>query len=315
MKKIIFALIFGLVLLFGTQITYAAQSDINIIINSRRVEFTEETGFPFLDENNRTMVPLRVTMETAGFSVGFDSEQRVAIVITEHRRIEVHIDEDFMYVNNDRVQNDTYAVIVDGRTFLPIRAVLEAAGFTVEWHNPSSSVNAFLFEWHEDMFVPFSTSSLETLVRNILNGSVVVIDGRYYSTPERMRMYLDTRVNYLSDDLNTSILPRQDRFALANTNITFRPAIGEWISQLDLSRNYGVNFSTGIRIEGERFLNFNLWQFVRGNEQLLLIHGMTDDFSRARNADEINFDGIRIRRVNGNFSFNREDLIRASIIE
>ena len=304
-----------LILLIGLAIsvqTVEASSSISIIINSRLVEFTEETGFPFIDENNRTMVPLRVTMETAGFAVGYDPDSRVAIVITERRRIEVPIDRDFLYMNNTRIQNDTYAVIHNGRTFLPIRAVLEAAGFTVEWHGASSTVNAYSFIFNENEFVPFSTSSLETLVRNILNGSVVVIDGRYYSTPARMRMHLNTRVIYLGDDLNTATFPRTDRFALRDADIR---VVQEWYSQMDLQQLYNIQFSHGSRIDG-RF-NIDVWSFKRGVtsvQQIFAVPELTDYFINAQNA-EGTFDGIRMRKENGNFLFNREDLVKFDIIE
>jgi len=311
LKVLMYVLILCLIVVAGQKDVFSTQSDISVIINSHRVEFTEETGFPFVDENNRTMVPLRITMETAGFDVGFDVENSVAIVVTEHRRIEIPIGEDFMYVGNTRVQNDTHAIVSNGRTFLPIRAVLEAAGFTVEWHSPSSSVNAILFEWNDDLFVPFGTSSLETLVRNILNGSVVIIDGRYYSTPERMRMYLNTRVHYLSDDLNTAILPRPDRFALRDLDLS-RP--NEWYSLMDLSR-YNIQFSHGSRVDG--VFRIDVWSFRRGSiasEQLVTVLDLTNEFINADNAEGV-FSGIRMRKENGNFLFNREDLIRLGILE
>lgn len=63
----------------------------------KEVTFTDSSGYPYLDENNRTMVPLRVTMESAGFVVGYDENLRTAIVITEHNRIEVPIGTNKIY--------------------------------------------------------------------------------------------------------------------------------------------------------------------------------------------------------------------------
>ena len=122
-------------------------------------------------------MPLRVAMETAGFSVGFDSQNSTAIIITEHSRIEVPIGQNRMYVGNNRVYMDTAAIVHNGRTFLPIRPILEAANFTVEWHAPTSTINSFLFDWHEDMYVSVGTTDLGWLLENLLNEMLYAIKG------------------------------------------------------------------------------------------------------------------------------------------
>ncbi|MCI8342125.1 MAG: copper amine oxidase N-terminal domain-containing protein [Firmicutes bacterium] len=66
---------------------------INAAIDGQNVVFDQETGYPFVDENNRTMVPLRVTMETAGFDVGYDSQKKTAVVATPENRIEIPVGE------------------------------------------------------------------------------------------------------------------------------------------------------------------------------------------------------------------------------
>jgi hypothetical protein len=153
------------------------------------------------------MVPLRVTMEAAGAVVGWDFEKQTAIVITERGRIEVPIGTDHLYYNNVLKQNDTAAVIRNGRTYLPIRAVLEAAHFTVEWDNNTRTVNAYTFNVDKNTLIPYSTSSLATLIDRILSGDVIYINGEYYATPEFIKMLVNTKVEYWKDDLNTAIYP------------------------------------------------------------------------------------------------------------
>lgn len=57
----------------------AAGSNINVVINGKNVDFNSNSGYPYIDENYRTMVPLRVTMEATGAAVGYDPTAQTAI--------------------------------------------------------------------------------------------------------------------------------------------------------------------------------------------------------------------------------------------
>ena len=43
-------------------------------IDSTRIEFTEDSGVPFIDKNYRTLVPVRLTMEAYGVEVEWNAE-------------------------------------------------------------------------------------------------------------------------------------------------------------------------------------------------------------------------------------------------
>ena len=162
-------------------------SEIKILINDRVVEFTDDTGYPYVDENNRTMVPLRVTMETAGFAVGYDPNAHTAIVIANYKRIEIPIGTNKIYVNNKLIENDTIAVVKDGRTYLPIRVVLENAGYTVEWDAATRTVNAY------------------NAILEDSNIRSAIAEATY------VEMMANEQLHYLSDDLNTAIFPQESR--------------------------------------------------------------------------------------------------------
>jgi hypothetical protein len=212
-----------MILLFAVCDNALASSDtlVNVVINGKAVVFTESTGRPFVDENGRTLVPLRVTMEAAGTVVGYDAEKRTAIVITERGRIEVPIGTDYLYYNNNKKQNDTVSTTLNGRTYLPIRAVLESAGYIVEWDGNTRTVNAYNFSIDNNTLVPYSTGSLETLIKRVLSGDVVYINGQYYATPDFVKRLTNTQVHYAGNDLNTAIYPEPSRFDFANIDITF----------------------------------------------------------------------------------------------
>jgi len=135
-KILIFVIVLSLVL----SLSGFADNSVNISIEEELVEFNKEYGSPFIDENNRTQVPFRVTMEKFGAVVDWNNDTRRAIAEKEGIVVEVPIGEDYIIKNGNIIKNDTAALIKDGRTYLPIRAVLEAFGADVGWDNDTRTV-------------------------------------------------------------------------------------------------------------------------------------------------------------------------------
>ncbi|MDO4481596.1 MAG: copper amine oxidase N-terminal domain-containing protein [Bacillota bacterium] len=138
LRKLISLFIIFAVFISMSLISFGA--DIKISIDGKNVEFTASSGSPFIDSANRTQVPLRVTMENAGCTVLWDSETRTAIVKKDSTVVKVPIGESYILVNGVLKANDTVAVIKSDRTYLPIRAVLEAFGADVSWNDAERTV-------------------------------------------------------------------------------------------------------------------------------------------------------------------------------
>lgn len=118
-----------------------AKTTVNININGTDVNFSENMGYPFIDENSRTQVPFRVTVEEFGATVGWNSELRMAYAELNGIIVYAPIGENYIIVNGSTVKNDTYAVIVNNRTYCPIRKVLEALGGKVSWNSETKTVS------------------------------------------------------------------------------------------------------------------------------------------------------------------------------
>ncbi|OQB13560.1 MAG: hypothetical protein BWY15_01635 [Firmicutes bacterium ADurb.Bin193] len=295
--------------------TAASDSNINVLLNGKAVLFTDDSGYPYVDENNRTMVPLRITMESAGFAVGYDANANTAIVITEHRRIEVPIGTNKIYTNNQLTENDTIAVVKNGRTYLPIRAVLENAGYTVEWADSIKTVNAYNFDYNANEFVPYSTSSIKTLLENVLKGNVVYINGQYYATPDYVKMMTNVQVHYFGNDLNTAIYPQENRNTLAD----FDESKIEWISGIPfdyiLVSNSRLDELGVVGKQSEIPTYSYIYAFYDGkdiNTVFYCVSEMTDEFMTAENKTGI-FNGIRMKKENGILYFNYQDLKKYNI--
>ena len=321
MKKrtifILFALLASITMSFIT--VNAVESDVNILLNGKAVIFNDDTGYPYVDENNRTMVPLRVTMESAGFVVGYDGEKQTAIVITEHDRIEVPIGTNIIYENNNRIENDTIAVVKNGRTYLPIRAVLEAANYTVEWEANSNSVIAYTYKYNSTDFVPYNTSSLETLVSRVLSGEVVYVNGQFYATPEFVKMLNTVQVHYTGSDLNTAIYPQASRYDLVDFDVQTQPEVqssdNEWVSEDEfwkLESGYEFGFVTTSDGLGYGFIKSS--GLTGTVSEQIVSKGLPLDFADA-DREITEFDGIRFKAINGEIFINLADLKAKGIIE
>ncbi|TCT11613.1 C1A family cysteine protease [Natranaerovirga pectinivora] len=107
--------------------------NVSIILDDLFIEYNDIFGYPFIDNNNRTQVPLRLTMEAFGAKVEWDPIESVASVIKNNTLVEVPIGESYVKVNGEEIQNETEAIIIDSRTYIPIRIVLEAFGAEVHW--------------------------------------------------------------------------------------------------------------------------------------------------------------------------------------
>lgn len=138
MKKFVFVL--SLVLILALSSAVFADSEIIIRIDSEKVEFNEDLGFPFLDENSRTQVPFRATMEKYGADVEWDNENNMAIAKIGEITVKVPIGEKFILKNDEKIETDAAAVLKDKRTFLPIRHVVEAFGSEVHWDGKLNTV-------------------------------------------------------------------------------------------------------------------------------------------------------------------------------
>ncbi len=130
MKKLItIALTFALALM----LSFSAKA-IDVIIDGTPVEFNDSTGYPFISEENRTLVPLRAAMEAFGATVRWDKETATALVTKNEATVACKIGERRIFRNGTEIPNDAAAIIINGRTYLPIRAVLEALDAKIGWN-------------------------------------------------------------------------------------------------------------------------------------------------------------------------------------
>ncbi|WP_199624399.1 copper amine oxidase N-terminal domain-containing protein [Paenibacillus alkalitolerans] len=131
--------VIGMTVFSGPGIDAApATVNINVIMDGKRLKFPDAK--PFVDSNNRTLVPVRFVAENLGAKVAWHDEVDRVEISMDGKYIALVIGEKKALVNGEEVAFDTAAVVRQGRTFVPLRFVSEALGQTVEWDGYSKYV-------------------------------------------------------------------------------------------------------------------------------------------------------------------------------
>ncbi|WP_244971328.1 lectin like domain-containing protein [Vallitalea guaymasensis] len=131
--KMLFIYVFTVVFIVPTSICAIDAPQVSVILDNEYIVYDEYYGIPYIDDNNRTMVPLRLTLESFGAEVEWVGELNLVVIKHEDIVVNVPIGEKFIYKNEEKIENDTYAVNKKSRIYLPIRIVMEAFGCEVLW--------------------------------------------------------------------------------------------------------------------------------------------------------------------------------------
>lgn len=110
---------------------------VQITVNGRVIQSDVS---PYVDENSRTMVPIRFVGEELGATVGWDkTEQKVTLTRTGIS-IVLWVGQKNAQVNGKPFTMDTVPVMKAGRTMVPIRFITEAFGGSITWHKEIQTV-------------------------------------------------------------------------------------------------------------------------------------------------------------------------------
>lgn len=108
-----------------------AAPNVKVQIDGQYVSFPDQK--PYIDGNNRTMVPMRAPMEAMGCKVDWNADTRQATIQKGDVTAAFTIGKNTYAVNGASKTMDTKAVITNNRTAFPIRFAAEAIGATVGW--------------------------------------------------------------------------------------------------------------------------------------------------------------------------------------
>ena len=90
--------------------------------------------------DNTTMVPMRDIFETLGAVMDWNAKTQTVTARKGDTEIKLTIGSKTAYVNGSSVDMTPAAMIVEGKTMVPLRFVGEALGVTVKWDKADGKV-------------------------------------------------------------------------------------------------------------------------------------------------------------------------------
>ena len=115
-----------------------AKSDIRVTLDGNEIFFPDAK--PFIDERDRVLVPIRFVSEALGAKVDWENETRTAVIKQGKDEIRYTVYQPMAYLNGEMMVMDTYGILKDCRTMVPIRFISELLGCTVVWDEKTSTV-------------------------------------------------------------------------------------------------------------------------------------------------------------------------------
>lgn len=111
-------------------------SQIPVYLDNQRIYFE----VPPVNQKGRVLVPVRKLFESLGASVEWDDATRTVSAVRGETRVELPIGKKTARVNGKKVTIDSEAIIINGRTMVPLRFVSQALGAKVSWDGATQSV-------------------------------------------------------------------------------------------------------------------------------------------------------------------------------
>lgn len=113
------------------KITASTDDGIVVKVNDALVIFPDAK--PFIDGNDRTQIPIRALAEMLDFAVNWNGDSMTAELIKDNITITIKIGENTISKNDSTIKMDTEAKVVSDRTYIPVRFIGQALGYTVEY--------------------------------------------------------------------------------------------------------------------------------------------------------------------------------------
>ena len=117
-------------------------NDPDITVNGISKKIDAQGSKPII-KNGRTLLPIRTLIESLGGTISWDAtEKKVTIELNGHSII-LWIDKTTALVNGSKVKLDVAPIIINGRTYLPLRFISENLGASVDWDETTKTVTIY----------------------------------------------------------------------------------------------------------------------------------------------------------------------------
>ena len=174
MKKIIItAIIVAMILpVMAGMLIVSANENVSVTVDGKKVVFPDAK--PFIDENGRTLIPVRFVTEDLGATVEWNAEDREVYITKDKSNVLIRIGQERILVNGVTKTMDTKAIIRYDRTYVPIRYVAEGLGATVGWDAGTRTVIITTIKDVEPTPIPTQTPSNTPPEKDPVTGWIIV---------------------------------------------------------------------------------------------------------------------------------------------
>lgn len=136
----------------------SAETAIGVKLNDNDVKF--ENQQPVIVDG-RTLIPLRSVFNDLGYEISWDANTKTATLASDTNTVVVTANSGVFTVNGEEISLDTPAQIIGGSMMLPLRAIGEGTGLSVEWNSETKQVTLKSKETQEEVTVDAYTVSDE----------------------------------------------------------------------------------------------------------------------------------------------------------
>ena len=130
--------IFLMVVIISMCTNISAHMEVKVTLDGNEIYFPDAK--PFIDERDRVLVPIRFVSEALGAFVDWENETRTAVIKQGNDEIRYTVYQPMAYLNGEMMVMDTYGILKDCRTMVPIRFISELLGCAVVWDENTSTV-------------------------------------------------------------------------------------------------------------------------------------------------------------------------------
>jgi hypothetical protein len=109
-------------------------------VNNSDSEIDPGRGTTPIISNSRTLVPIRTIIESLGGKVDWDPQKKATMLTYNNTSISLTVSSKNIIVNGVSKESDEAAQIINERTYMPLRFLLENLGLKVDWNAQSQTI-------------------------------------------------------------------------------------------------------------------------------------------------------------------------------
>lgn len=138
MRKLISILMVMIIALSAVAFAAAENSKVTVTLDGQEIAFPDAQ--PFIDKRDRTLVPIRFVSEAMGAEVSWDNDTQTVTIIKGRDTITYTIGSFKAFLNGVMQSFDTVGVLLEDRTFVPLRFISEMLNCDVAWIAETNTV-------------------------------------------------------------------------------------------------------------------------------------------------------------------------------